>query len=270
MDDLDRYRVLPGTAAGLAGRDPADRALFGGGKEEGKEALGPLRDELRRLQELLYAEGRHAVLVVLQGIDTAGKDGTIRHVFRGVNPQGVRVAGFKVPTAVELAHDYLWRVHARTPVAGEITIFNRSHYEDVLVVRVHGLVPAEVWSRRYRHIVEFERMLAEEGTTILKFFLHIDRDEQKERFAARLADPEKQWKFRVGDLAERRRWDDYIAAYEQAISETSTDLAPWYVVPANRKWYRNLVVSRVLIATLRGLDMRFPEPEEDLAGIVIE
>ncbi len=265
---MNRYRVS--AEVDLSQWDPNDSSLFAGGKREGRAHLTILNKRLGELQRLLWAEGRHKVLVVLQAMDTGGKDGTIRHVFRGVNPQGVVVTGFKEPTPEELAHDYLWRVHEHTPGAGQIAIFNRSHYEDVLVVRVHALVSAERWQPRYRHINEFERMLAEEGTTIVKFFLHIDLDEQRDRLQARLEDPAKRWKFRVGDLDERARWNDYVAAYEEALTRTSTEWAPWYVVPANRKWYRNLVVSTVLIETLEGLGMRYPEPEEDLSGVIVE
>ena len=267
---MKRYRVTPGSAVDLTAWDPDDDALYPHGKAAGRRRLKELNQELAGLQELLFAEGRHKLLMVLQAMDTGGKDGTIRHVFRGVNPQGVRTHGFKVPSAEELAHDYLWRVHDHTPARGEIAIFNRSHYEDVLVVRVNEIVPETVWRPRYRHIREFERMLAEEGTTIVKFYLHIDLDEQKERLQARLDEPDKRWKFNVGDLDARRRWADYRAAYEEAIAETSTEWAPWYVVPANRKWYRNLVVSTVLINTLTALDMRIPDPEDDLDAVVIE
>jgi PPK2 family polyphosphate:nucleotide phosphotransferase len=232
--------------------------------------LKELNDRLEELQELLYAEAKHKILIVLQAMDSGGKDGTIRHVFDGTNPQGVKVASFKKPTDTELAHDYLWRVHRHTPGSGEIAIFNRSHYEDVLVVRVHNLVPEEVWNRRYDHINAFEQMLADEGTTIIKLYLHISKGEQKERLQARLDEPHKQWKFAKGDLAERARWDDYTAAFEAVLSRTSTTSAPWYVIPADRKWYRNLVVSRILVDTLEKLEMSYPEPEEDLEGIVIE
>lgn len=266
---MDRYRVIPGTVVDLGSLDPADTSAFTSGKSAGKASIKALNDRLETLQELLFAEGRHKVLIVLQATDTGGKDGTIRHVFEGVNPQGVKVASFKKPTSTELAHDYLWRIHAQTPRAGEITIFNRSHYEDVLVVRVHSLVDETTWSRRYEHINDFERILADEGTTILKFFLHISKDEQAERLRARLATPEKQWKFATGDLAERERWNDYQAAFEDMLSRTSTDWAPWYVVPADRKWYRNLVVSEVVIAALESLDMSFPPPEEGLEDIEI-
>lgn len=267
---MDRYRIEPGSTVDLSAMDPRDSAAFDGDKDAGKDRLKDLTSELEELQELLYAEGKRKVLIVLQATDTGGKDGTIRHVFDGVNPQGVKVASFKKPTPRELAHDYLWRVHRHTPGTGEITIFNRSHYEDVLVVRVHSLVPEEVWSRRYDHINEFERMLADEGTTILKFFLHVSKAEQAERLRARLETPHKQWKFSKGDLSERARWDDYQAAFTAMLERTSTPWAPWYVVPADRKWYRNLVVSTVVTRTLRGLGMEFPPPEDGLDGIVIE
>lgn len=267
---MHRYRVEPGQQAQIAARDTRDLQGFSGSKAAGKLAMKELNSELEALQEVLYAEGKQKILIVLQAMDTGGKDGTIRHVFDGVNPQGVKVASFKKPTSEELAHDYLWRVHRHTPGRGEITIFNRSHYEDVLVVRVHDYVPPERWRRRYRHIVEFERLLAEEGTTILKFFLHISKEEQKERFQSRLDEPHKRWKFAKGDLAERRRWNDYMRAFEVALSKTSTEHAPWYVIPADRKWYRNLVISKILVEALEGLGMSYPDPEEDLDGIVID
>lgn len=267
---MKRYRVKPGSRVDLNRWDPNDKSVFAGNKKEGREALLALNRRLEELQELLYAEHKHKVLVVLQAMDTGGKDGTIRHVFEGVNPQGVRVAGFKVPTPEELAHDYLWRVHEHVPGKGEIVIFNRSHYEDVLAVRVHNLAPPEVWGRRYAHINDFERMLAEEGTTILKFYLHIDRDEQKQRLQARLDTPHKRWKFNVGDLKERKLWPDYTQAYEDVLGQTSTDWAPWYIVPANRKWYRNLAVGTVMVEALEGLKMSYPQPDEALDQVVIE
>ena len=267
---VERYRVKPGRKVNLGDWDPNDKSQFDGDKEEAEAVLNELTNRLEALQELLYAEGKHKVLIVLQAMDTAGKDGTIRHVFDGVNPQGVKVAAFKAPTPVELAHDYLWRVHPHAPGKGEMVIFNRSHYEDVLVVRVHNLAPEEVWKRRYDHINTFERLLADEGTTILKFYLHIDLDEQKKRLQERLDTAEKQWKFAKGDLAERKLWPEYMKAYEEAMSKTSTDYAPWYVVPANRKWYRNLVISHVIIEALEGLNMKYPAPEEGLDQIVIE
>jgi PPK2 family polyphosphate:nucleotide phosphotransferase len=267
---MKQYQVRHGTRVKLSEWDPNDTADFKGGKKEGLAQLEKLNDKLETLQELLFAEHRHKVLVVLQAMDTGGKDGAIRRVFDGVNPAGVRVASFKAPTAEELDHDYLWRVHRVTPGNGEMVIFNRSHYEDVIVVRVHELVPAEVWGKRFDQINEFERMLAENGTTILKFYLHIDKDEQKERLRARLDDPLKRWKFRLADLQERKRWPAYMQAYEDVLNKTSTDHAPWHIVPANHKWFRDLVISSILVETLEGLKMKFPEPEEDLDGVVIE
>lgn len=267
---MKKYRVSPKDKIKLKDWDPNDSSEFDGDKAAGKEHLLKLNAELEQLQEMLYAEGKHKVLVVLQGMDTSGKDGVIRHVFEGVNPQGVRVASFKVPTPEELSHDYLWRVHKVVPGKGEIVIFNRSHYEDVLVVRVHNLVPPKVWNKRYAQINAFEHMLADEGTTILKFFLHIDLDEQKQRLTERLEDPSKQWKFSVGDLGERKLWSDYMKAYEEALNRTSTPWAPWYIVPANRKWYRNLVIGEVLVNTLKELKMSYPAPKDDLTQVVIE
>ncbi len=267
---MEMYRVPPEAEIDLQGWDPNETRGYDGDKDSAKERLDALNDQLEDLQELLYAEHKHKVLIVLQGMDTSGKDGTIRHVFEGVNPQGVQVASFKVPTSEELDHDYLWRIHKRAPGRGQITIFNRSHYEDVLVVRVLGLAPESVWSRRYDQINNFERLLAEEGTTILKFFLHIDLKEQKERLQARLDLPHKRWKFSIGDLKHRKLWPQYTAAYQDVLNKTSTAWAPWYIVPANRKWYRNLVVASVIVETLKGLDMRTPEPEEDLDNVVIE
>jgi PPK2 family polyphosphate:nucleotide phosphotransferase len=225
---------------------------------------------LEVLQELLYAEHKHKVLIILQAMDAGGKDGTISHVFEGVNPAGVRVTSFKAPTEDELDHDFLWRIHKEVPAKGEMVIFNRSHYEDVLVVRVHNYVAPEVWKKRFDQINEFERTLEDNGTTILKFYLHIDKDEQKERLQARLDDPTKRWKFRLGDLEERKLWGNYMEAFEDVLSKTSTDYAPWYIVPANRKWFRDLVISSALVDTLEGLKMKYPESEENLDGVVIE
>jgi PPK2 family polyphosphate:nucleotide phosphotransferase len=267
---MKQYQVTPATRVKLSEWDPNDTGDFKGGKKEGLAQLEKLNGKLETLQELLFAEHRHKVLVVLQAMDTGGKDGAIRRVFDGVNPAGVRVASFKAPTAEELDHDYLWRIHRAAPGNGEMVIFNRSHYEDVLVVRVHELVPAEVWGKRFDQINEFERMLAENGTTILKFYLHIDKDEQKERLQARLDDPLKRWKFRLADLQERRQWPDYMQAYEDVLNKTSTDHAPWYIVPANHKWFRDLVISSTLVETLEGLKMKFPKSQEDLEGVVIE
>jgi PPK2 family polyphosphate:nucleotide phosphotransferase len=267
---MQSYRVKPGSQIDLRDWDPNDTSAYDGDKTEGKDQLLQLNRRLEELQELLYAEHKHKLLIVLQAMDTGGKDGTIRKVFEGVNPQGVKVASFKAPTPEELDHDYVWRVHRHVPGKGEIVIFNRSHYEDVLVVRVHELAPPKVWKRRYTQINDFERMLAEEGTTILKFFLHIDLDEQKQRLQARLDDPRKRWKFNVDDLKERERWGEYMQAYADAISRTSTKWAPWYIVPSNRNWYRNLVVASTIVETLEGLKMKYPEPAENLDQVVIE
>ncbi len=269
MLDIAPYLVTPGTEPNLAARDTRSKQGFEGGKVEGKEALKPLNASLAELQTRLWAESKQKLLVVLQAMDTGGKDGTIRSVFEGVNPQGVRVWGFGVPSEWELAHDYLWRIHQRTPENGGITIFNRSHYEDVLVVRVKGLAPEERWRKRYDHIVDFERLLTDEGTTVVKLFLHISKEEQKERLEARLQEPDKRWKFNTGDLEDRKLWDDFALAYEEALSRTSTEHAPWYVVPADRKWYRDLVVASILIQTLATMDPRYP-PEPDLDGVVVE
>ncbi|MDQ3408027.1 MAG: polyphosphate kinase 2 family protein, partial [Chloroflexota bacterium] len=211
-----------------------------------------------------------ALLIVLQGIDTAGKDGTLRHVMTAFNPQGCSVIGFGVPTEEELAHDYLWRIHRHTPGRGTIAIFNRSHYEDVLVVRVHDLVPAEVWRRRYDQINAFEAQLAASGTTILKFFLWISPEEQRERLQARIDTPDKRWKFERGDIDERKHWDDYRRAYEAALSRCSTDPAPWYVIPSDRKWFRNLAVAEILVDTMEKMDLTYPPADDDIASIVVE
>jgi PPK2 family polyphosphate:nucleotide phosphotransferase len=267
---MERYRVEPGSKVDLSKMDAGSTEGFKGGKKDGGERLLELNGRLEALQEALWAEHQRKVLVVLQGMDTSGKDGTIRHVFEGVNPLGVRVAAFKAPTEEELDHDFLWRVHSKVPGRGEIAIFNRSHYEDVLAARVRGIVPPEVWRARYDQINDFERLLAETGTVILKFFLFIDRDEQKERLQARLDDPAKQWKFRRGDLEDRQLWDEYIQAYEEALSRTSQEHAPWYVVPSNKKWFRNLVVATILVRALEDLDIQVPEAAENLQGITIE
>jgi PPK2 family polyphosphate:nucleotide phosphotransferase len=273
MKKIKAYRVKQGARVDLSRFDAGDTAAFRGGKggkDDTQELFEGLNKRLEDLQEMLWAEGRHKLLVVLQGMDTSGKDGTIRHVFDGVNPLGVRVASFKAPTPEELAHDFLWRVHPLVPGKGEMVIFNRSHYEDVLAARVRGFVPAPVWKKRYDQINDFEELLAETGTIILKFFLHIDADEQKQRLQERLDDPTKRWKFRKGDLEDRRLWKEYTTAYEDALSRTSAKHAPWYVVPSNKKWYRNLVVASVIVEALEGLGMKYPEPEEDLQGILIE
>ncbi len=267
---MERYRIKPGTKVDLSQWDPNDTSAFKGDKEQATQELQQLNRRLDRLQDLLYAEHKHKFLAVLQAMDTGGKDGTIRHVFEGVNPQGVQVAGFKAPTPVELDHDFLWRVHPHVPGKGEMVIFNRSHYEDVLIVRVHRLIEPHVWRQRFEAINHFEHELANEGTTIVKFYLHISPEEQKERLQERLDEPQKQWKFNVDDIRERQLWRDYMKAYEDAIAATSTEWAPWYIVPANHKWYRNLVVSSVIVQALEALKMAYPQPTTDLSKVVIE
>ncbi len=267
--DAERWRIPPGATVDLTEIDPRDTDGMPS-KEKAAEALPELHDRLRDLQERLYAEGTRSLLIVLQAIDAGGKDGTAKHLFRGLNPAGARVVSFKVPSEDELAHDFLWRVHQRTPARGDVVVFNRSHYEDVLVVRVHQLVPEDVWRPRYKRINQFEASLAEAGTAVVKLFLHISKDEQAERFRDRLDDPTKCWKFRVGDLDDRARWDDYRAAFEEAIARTSTEPAPWYVVPADRKWYRNWAVSRIVVETLEALDPRYPPCGDDQKRVVIE
>jgi len=265
--DLDQLRVPASGRFRLAEMDPDE--TFGLDKKTAKDEHAGLIERLSELQSVMYAEQKHSLLIVLQAMDGGGKDGTIRSLLTGVNPQGVQVTSFKVPSAEELAHDYLWRIHKATPPRGVIGLFNRSQYEDVLVVRVLGLVPKEVWRARYDQINRFEQHLAENGTTILKFFLHISKDEQKARFEERLEDPEKRWKFAMGDLKVREQWDDYMAAYEDALAKCSTGWAPWYVIPANRNWLRNWLVARIVVETLEGLDMQYPEPEEGLDQVVI-
>jgi len=266
--DVSNYRVAPGSKVDLSNWKTNENE--GLNKSLGREATKGLNDRLEAAQELLWAEDKNKVLLVLQATDTGGKDGTIRHVFDGVNPQGVRVASFKKPTDDELAHDYLWRVHKHVPSTGEMVIFNRSHYEDVLVVRVHGWVDEDQIEKRFQHIRDFERMLADEGTTIAKFYLHISKDEQKERLQSRLDEPEKNWKFSTSDIEERKVWDKYQVAFADMLGETSTDYAPWYVIPADRKWFRNLLISRIVVDALEGLDMAYPPPEPGLDKIVID
>jgi PPK2 family polyphosphate:nucleotide phosphotransferase len=255
-------RVEPGTRVRLAKHDHA--MTHGWDKPAAGAATHRQLERLADLQDRFWADASRAVLVVLQGIDAAGKDGTIKKVMTAFNPQGSPVTSFKVPSSEELAHDYLWRVHRAVPRKGEIGVFNRSHYEDVLVVRVHGLVPKAVWSKRYDQINAFEEHLTANGTTIVKFFLAIDKDEQRERFQARYDDPTKRWKFSMGDLAERARWDDYQAAFDEALTKTSTDAAPWYVIPANRKWFRNLAVATILADTIADLKPAYPPVADDV------
>ncbi|MCB0213421.1 MAG: polyphosphate kinase 2 family protein [Anaerolineae bacterium] len=261
--------IKPGQKVTLKDIDPNNTGKIKN-KKEAQALLAKNIDRMAELQNVLYAEGKHALLIVLQAIDAGGKDGTIRSIMSGINPQGVHVTSFKKPTEEELAHDFLWRIHQAVPERGMIGIFNRSHYEDVLVVRVHNLVPPEVWKKRYDHINNFERLLADSNVTILKFYLHISKDEQKERFQARLEQPHKRWKFNPGDLVERALWDDYMAAFEAAFEKCSTKIAPWHIVPANKKWYRNLIISEKIIETLEGLKLEYPAPAEGLDDIVIE
>jgi PPK2 family polyphosphate:nucleotide phosphotransferase len=261
---MKRYRVHEGQELDLDRFDPDDTSLVKGGKEEALGQLPAILEQLTEAQERLFAGHERRLLVVLQGMDTSGKDGTIRHVMRGFNPQGTRVVSFRKPSQEELDHDFLWRVHAKVPARGEVVVFNRSHYEDVLVVRVHNLVPKSMWKERYDQINQFERMLFENGTTTVKFFLHIGFDEQRKRLQARLEDRKKCWKFQHGDLEERKLWKDYMRAYQDALVKTSTDWAPWYIIPANQKWYRNHLIGSILVETLDRMDLKYPEcpPEE--------
>jgi len=265
---LDQLKVEPGSSPQLGSRDPGAR-LGAADKTEGLERLAQLVERLAVLHNRLFAEASRSVLLVLQGMDTAGKDGTIRSVFTGVNPQGCRVKSFKAPTETELAHDYLWRIHSECPARGEIVIFDRSHYEDVVAVRVRKLAGKKVWQRRYEHIRGFERMLTDEGTSVVKVFLHVSKEEQRARLQERLENPEKRWKFRTGDLEDRALWDEFRAAYEDTLRETSTDWAPWYVVPADHNWSRNLLVAEILVGALEQLDPKLPEPQAGVEGMQI-
>ena len=266
MSYVKKFQVEPGARIQLDKID-ADFKPKGLDRDEAEERIRELTVELRDLQHLMYAEDQRSLLIVLQGRDAAGKDGTIRHVFGPMNPQGTRVTSFKVPSKEEQAHDFLWRCHKAAPKRGMVGIFNRSHYEDVLVVRVHDLVPKKTWSKRFDHINAFESLLADKGTIVLKFYLHIDRDEQLERFKKRMNNPKKNWKISDADYTERPFWDAYTEAFEDALSKCSTDIAPWFVVPANRKWARNLVIAEIVADTMKGLNMRFPEPAVDIEEI---
>jgi PPK2 family polyphosphate:nucleotide phosphotransferase len=265
---IAKIRVDPGTKPNIAKRNTRDDLGFAS-KEAASSQLDVLHTKLEKLQQRLFAENRRSLLLVLQGLDAAGKDGVIRRVFEGINPQGCRVVSFKAPTTTELAHDYLWRVHASLPGRGEIGIFNRSHYEDVVAVRMLQLAPESVWERRPHHIVEWERMLVDEGTTIVKVFLNVSKDEQRQRLQERLDDPEKRWKFRKADLDVRARFDDYVAAYDDVIEQTSTEHAPWYVVPADRNWVKATAVATLMVDALERMDPQLPEPEEGAEGLVV-
>ncbi len=263
--------MKPGGKLDLSKVESGEKSLFNGdSKEDFAPQFDELQDQLQQLQKRLYAQNKHRILVVMQAMDTGGKDGCIKHVFSRIDPQGIHVRSFKKPSEEELARDFLWRVHSRVPRDGELVIFNRSHYEDIIAVRVKKIFPDEVWKRRQRHVIDFERMLAEEGTTIVKIFLHISKDEQKRRLQARLDNPAKHWKINPDDLVDRARWDEFMTAYEDVISKTSTEVAPWYVVPADRKWYRNLCVARIMLDTLKKLEMKFPPINWDPAEIRIE
>ena len=266
---LAKLMVKPGSAAGLSKRKTDDHAGLAG-KAEGKKQLEKLVDELSILHNRLYAEAERSLLLVLQGLDASGKDGTIKSVLTGVNPQGCRIVSFKQPSAAELARDYLWRIHLVCPERGEIGILNRSHYEDVVAARVRKLVPKAVWSRRPHHIREFERLLVDEGTTVVKVFLHVSREEQGKRLRERLADPEKAWKFRRGDLDDRARWDEFMRAYDDVIGETSTEWAPWFVIPADHNWVRNVLVAQILVEALRRIDPQLPAPKPALSELEID
>jgi PPK2 family polyphosphate:nucleotide phosphotransferase len=266
--DYPRYRIEPDTSIRLADVSPDDTEGYGS-KKDVKRELARHRKRIADLQERLYAEERRSLLIVLQAMDTGGKDGAIKHVFRGVNPQGCRVWSFKAPSAEESAHDFLWRYHQRTPPRGMITIFNRSHYEDVLVVRVKNLVPEAVWRARYDTIRNFERTLTSENIVVVKFYLHISRAEQKRRLVSRQETPKKQWKFSSADIEERAFWDDYQRAFEDALNATSSAYAPWYVVPSDKKWFRNLVIARTIADTLEAMDPQFPPAEEGLDEVVV-
>lgn len=266
MNLSKRFKVVPGSKVTLKKIDSS----FEGGHESHKaaeEEIAHYQQKLRELQDLLYSERKHSLLICLQALDTGGKDGVINHVLGAMNPQGCRVAEFKAPSAEELAHDFLWRAHKAAPAQGEVVIFNRSHYEDVLVVRVHNLVPKKIWSRRYAQINQFEKELAAHDTQILKFYLHISNEEQLKRFKQRLDDPAKQWKISEADYKERSYWDDYMTAYEGALSRCSTEYAPWFIIPANHKWFRNLAVARIVVEHLESLKMGYPKPTVDVEHI---
>jgi PPK2 family polyphosphate:nucleotide phosphotransferase len=270
-DPAKEYRIKEGGKVDLRKIDPNCAKLCpNGDKNNTLQLFDELRNEIQRLQKVLYAQSKHRILVVIQAMDTGGKDGCVKHVFSRVDPQGIDVQAFKKPSEEELAHDFLWRVHKHVPGNGQIVVFNRSHYEDIIAVRVKKLYEDEVWKRRYRHVVEFERMLVEEGTTIIKLFLHISKEEQKQRLESRLVNPAKHWKFNPDDLTDRARWSEFMEVYEEMIEKTSTSYAPWYVIPADKKWYRNLCVSKLFSDTLKGLDLQFPEPDWDPGSIKID
>jgi PPK2 family polyphosphate:nucleotide phosphotransferase len=269
-DATGLHRIEPGSKVDLRALDPADVSAAPGDKQVTNEASAALVERLAELQDILWARQEERLLVVLQGIDTSGKGGTVEHVFGAVNPAGLRVTSFKAPSESELARDYLWRVHANVPQDGEIAVFDRSHYEDVTAVRVLGLLPKKRWKKRYQHIKAFEKLLCDEGTTIVKILLHISKDEQKRRLEARLDEPHKHYKFRLSDLDARKQWDDYEKAFADMVERTSTAHAPWHIIPADKKWYRNWAVATIVTGVLEDMDLTWPESPDDLTGVVID
>lgn len=263
------YRVKPGSRFSLGAYDPEGPSDIGN-KEGGLARLAELRNDIQDLQRVLYAEHTQRLLVILQAMDTGGKDGTVRQVFSGIDPHGLRVVSFKAPTNVELEHDFLWRIHAQAPAQGEVVVFNRSHYEDIVAVKVKNLMPKTVWEKRYEHVINFEQMLVDEGTTILKLFLHISYDEQRRRLQERLENPRKHWKFDPEDVRDRERWPKFISAYEEVIGRTSTESAPWCIVPANKKWYRNIVVAETVKEALVRMEPNWPANKHDLSSVVLK
>jgi PPK2 family polyphosphate:nucleotide phosphotransferase len=263
------FRAKPGSRIKLNEVDPVGEPELAGDKEAGLQHLESIRGDIGRLQRMLFAERRHRLLVILQGLDGSGKDGTVRNVFSGIDPHGLRVVSFKSPTPHELDRDFLWRIHREVPSCGEMVVFNRSHYEDIVAVKVKNLAPRTVWEKRFDHVVNFERLLMDEGTTILKFFLHISRDEQRRRLQARLENPDKHWKFHPDDIADSKRWPEFTEAYEEVIARTGTEGAPWFIIPGNRKWYRNVAVATIVRDALAKLELKFPPPAWDLRGVEI-
>ena len=266
---MTKYIVKPRTKVKLSNIDPDEYKSFQGSKEQALLKIRELNLSLDKLQKVQNAEKKHKILIVFQGMDASGKDGAIRNVFSSVNPSGVYVAHFSAPSSHELSKDFLWRIHQKVPAKGEVVIFNRSHYEDVLIVRVQKLMPELVWKKRYKHINDFEEMLSDEGTSIYKFFLHISKEEQSRRLQERIDNPDKHWKIDPNDFKDREVWDDYVKAYEDVLSLTSTKWAPWHIIPSNKKWYRDLLISTILVEELTKLKMRYPKPKSDYSGMII-
>jgi PPK2 family polyphosphate:nucleotide phosphotransferase len=268
--DISKYMASDSPEFSISNYNPDEWQEYEGGKEKSAEELDLLNKELSELQKVLWAEKRNRILIVLQGMDASGKDGAVKNVFSGVNPNGVRVAHFGAPTRKEMSRDYLWRIHREVPADGEIVVFNRSHYEDVLIVRVQQLMPESVWSKRYGHIREFEKLLHDEGTTVIKFYLQISFEEQTSRLQARIDNPDKHWKIEPNDFKDRKLWPQYIEAYNDALRYTHTEWAPWYVIPSNRKWYRNVIISRIIVERLKALNMNFPSAKADYTGMKLD